>query len=180
MTVLVDMDDVIENLVPAWVNFLNEKYECNVTLDDIKSWDITEAFPGLSAEQIFEAPSSDDFWKTVIPLPGAVEGLKTLIDENHDVYIVTATWYGTLKAKMEYVLFKYFPFIKWDKVIITSNKQLVKGDVLIDDGPHNLIGGDYKKILFDAPHNRSFDEKSIGAVRVHNWEETISEIRRIS
>ena len=31
---------------------------------------------------------------------------------------------------------------------------------MIDDGIHNLIGGEYKKILFDAPYNRSFDDKN--------------------
>lgn len=39
---------------------------------------------------------------------------------------------------MEDLLFRWFPFITWDQVIITSRKQFIKGDVLIDDGIHNL------------------------------------------
>ena len=36
------------------------------------------------------------------------------------------------------------------------------GDVLIDDGPHNLVNGPYFRILFDQPHNRGIDEKKYG------------------
>lgn len=180
MKLLVDMDDVIECLVPAWAEYINSKYKTNVSAEEITDWDICKAFPGLTPAQVFEGPSSDEFWKTVKPMPGAVDGLKTLMNEGFDIFIVTATWYGSLAAKMDYVLFKYFPFIKWNHVIITSNKQMIKGDILIDDGPHNLVEGDYSKILFDAPHNRTFDEKTIGAVRVHNWEEAIAEVRHIA
>ncbi|MBR4813702.1 MAG: hypothetical protein IKZ69_07320 [Lachnospiraceae bacterium] len=47
---------------------------------------------------------------------------------------------------------------------------------MIDDGIHNLIGGSYRKILFDAPYNRDFDEKALGIVRVKNWQEIEAEI----
>ena len=30
---------------------------------------------------------------------------------------------------------------------------MIKGDVLIDDNPNNLVGGEYKKILFNKSHN---------------------------
>ena len=100
--------------------------------------------------------------------------------EGHEIYVVTATHYKTLRAKMERVLFRYFPFLDWSHVIITENKHLIRGDVLIDDGPHNLTGGTYRKILFEAGHNLSFDEKSVGAVRVRSWEEACAEVRRIA
>ena len=48
---------------------------------------------------------------------------------------------------------------------------MVRGDVLIDDAPHNLVGGEYAKILFDRPHNRSFDHVANDALRVNTWEE---------
>lgn len=48
---------------------------------------------------------------------------------------------------------------------------MIKGDVLVDDGIHNLIGGDYRKILVDAPYNREFNEKEYGMVRVKIWKE---------
>jgi hypothetical protein len=43
---------------------------------------------------------------------------------------------------------------------------MIRGDVLIDDGIHNLEGGDYKKILFTAAHNRNYDAEANGMIRV--------------
>ena len=113
-------------------------------------------------------------------MPGAAEGLKELMADGHEIFVVTATGYETLRAKMEKVLFRYFPFIPWSRVIITEKKQLISGDILIDDGSHNLTGGSYRKILFSAGHNRGFDETSIGAVRVSNWKEVVAAVRKIA
>lgn len=180
MTILVDMDDVLEKLVKAWVECLNERYNTNVRYQDISQWDIHVFFPTLTVEQVYEIPDTEGFWKRVQPMEGAPEALKSFIDKGHEVIIVTATTYESLKDKMDFVLFKYFPFLTWDQVIVTSRKQLIKGDILIDDSPRNLENGDYHKILFTAAHNRTFDEKSIGAVRVNNWEEAVREVEKIS
>jgi 5'(3')-deoxyribonucleotidase len=95
------------------------------------------------------------------------------MDEGHEVYIVTATEIEHVEEKMKKLLFRYFPFLDWGQVIITRRKQLIRGDILIDDGIHNLEGGDYRKILFTAPHNRSYDARANGMIRVDTWEEAV-------
>ena len=80
---------------------------------------------------------------------------------------------GDLEEKMNGLLFRYFPFLTWDRVIVTGRKQMIRCDVLIDDGVHNLEGGDYKKILFTAPHNRQYDAEANGMVRADTWEDVI-------
>ena len=65
-------------------------------------------------------------------------------------------------------------------MIVTNKKQLVRGDVLIDDGVHNLIGGEYYKILVDAPYNRAFDAESHGIRRVRGWDEIIAIIDELN
>lgn len=180
MTILVDMDDVLEQLVKGWVEYLNERYGIHASPDDITEWNMERNFPTLTAEQVYGAIHEDDLWDHVYPMPGAVEALEKLIREGHQVYVVTATEYQSLRAKMEKVLFRYFPYLSWRQVIITQNKHMIKGDVLIDDGPHNLQGGEYKKILFHATHNSAFDEHTVGAIRVYNWQETYDEVQRIA
>ena len=147
MIILVDMDDTIEHLLKAWVNGVTEKYGRCVSCDEIVSWDVSAAFPGLTHEQVYEIPMKPGFWKTVEPIEDAPEVLSRLIASGNEVYIVTATPYESIFEKMSEVLFKYFPFLSWDQVIVTSRKQLIRGDVLIDDGIHNLEGGQYKKVL---------------------------------
>ena len=56
---------------------------------------------------------------------------------------------------------------------------MIRGDVLIDDGVHNLEGGAYAKILMTAPHNRNYDAEGNGMVRVHNWTQVEEAVRKI-
>ena len=171
LTILIDMDDTLEDLLGAWVSYLNTQYGTNVDKEDIRQWDISVAFPSLSKTQVYEPILLDDFWKTVQPKDGAVEVVQKLISDGHRIYVVTASAYETLRTKMEDVLFRYFSFLSWGDVIITSCKQMIKGDILIDDGVHNLLGGEYTGVLMDAPHNADFHNEDVGIVRVHSWDE---------
>ena len=180
MTILVDMDDVLEQLVAGWCAYLHDRYGTETTASDVKEWNMSKAFPSLTHAEVYGATEDDALWDYVKPMPGAKEGLEALLEDGHEIFVVTATGYETLRAKMEKVLFRYFPFIPWSRVIITEKKQLISGDILIDDGPHNLTGGSYRKILFSAGHNRGFDETSIGAVRVSNWKEVVAAVRKIA
>ena len=180
MTILIDMDDTIESLLKAWVSGVNRKYGRSVSHEDVGSWDVSTAFPGLTHEQVYAVPLEKGFWKTVEPIPGAAEAIQRFMAAGHEVFIVTATPYESVTEKMSDLLFRYFPFLSWKQLIITSRKQLIRGDVLIDDGVHNLEGGDYIKILMTAPHNRNYDAEANGMIRVHNWAEIEEVINRIS
>ena len=173
------MDDVLENLSEAWVDYLNLKYGTNVSADNVVDWKISQFFPELSEDQVYRALCDDELWKTVRPLDGASEALQSLMRDGHQVYIVTNSHYRTLIAKMENVLFNYFPFLSWDQVIIASHKQMIRGDVLVDDGIHNLIDGDYIKILMDRPYNRSFDADAAGMYRVYDWNDILVLLEQI-
>ena len=171
MIILIDMDDTIEQLLRAWLDGVNRRYGRSVAYDDITDWDVSAPYPGLTREQVYAIPDEPGFWGTVRPIEGAAEVIKRFMDAGHEVYIVTATHYVSIPEKMDDLLFRWFPFISWDQVIITSHKQMIKGDVLIDDGIHNLEGGDYIKILMTAPHNRCYDAEANGMIRAGNWAE---------
>lgn len=48
LTILVDMDDVLENLVECWVNELNKKCCSSLREEDITDWRIAKFFPQLT------------------------------------------------------------------------------------------------------------------------------------
>ena len=179
MTILVDMDDVLEQLVAGWVALLNERYGTDTKYEDVACWDISTAFPTLTEEQVYAVEVEEALWDYVKPMPGADKVLRKLIRDGHEIYIVTATKYQTLRKKMETVLFPNFPYIDWHHVIVTYNKSMIRGDILIDDGPHNFSGGSFRKILFTRSHNKSFDADSVGAVRADSWDEVYEEICKI-
>lgn len=170
LTILFDADDVAEMLLDSWVNTLNDRYGTSVCVEDVTDWDVSLAFPTLTKEQIYGVLQDSELWSNLTPMPGAQECLQRLYDEGHDLYMVTATDYRTCRAKIERIL-ELFPFLDVNHIIIAHNKQMIKGDILIDDGPHNLINGDYRKILFDRPHNRKFDAAANDMLRVKSWKE---------
>lgn len=170
-TILIDVDDTIENLVEEWCKYLNEKYGTSVSHNDISDWDIRQFFPDLTPDQVYEPLHTEDIWYRLSPKDEAVEYVKRLIEDGHDIYLCTSTNYRNVKSKYEGVVQRLFPYIDWERVIVTYNKQMLKADFLIDDYINNLVGGDYKKILMDAPHNRSIDLKGTDIFRAKNWKE---------
>lgn len=168
--VLLDVDDTLIDLLPAWCKCLNQLYGLDVQPEEITEWDISKFFPTLTKKQIFEPLHADGFWATVKPKDGAITYVKQLIDDGFDVYVCTSTDYRNVQPKYEHIIAKHFPFISWEKVIITNKKQMIKADFLVDDGVHNHKGGDYFKVLVSTPHNRSYDAEENGMVRSESWE----------
>ena len=178
-TILIDIDDTIENLCGAWVDWLNREYGTSVDYTQITQWDISKFFPNLTKEQVYEPLHNPHLWEYVQPKDGAVEYVKKLIDDGYNVYLCTTTDYRNVKPKFESVIQKHFPYISWNQVIVIDKKQMVKADALIDDGVHNLAGGDYIKILVSAPHNMAFNAPENGMYRVNNWKEIYSLVHRL-
>lgn len=180
ITLLVDMDDTIENLLPAWAERLNNKYGTSVQGDDITDWDVHRFFPSLTKDEVYSPLYEDKFWETVQPKTDAIHYLSQLNNLGFKLYICTNSNYQTIRCKLEYIIDRYFPFISWWNVITICNKQLINADILVDDGIHNLIGGSYKKILMTASHNKDFDADSNGIIRVNDWHEAFDAIIKIS
>lgn len=171
ITILVDMDDTIEDLLGAWCKWLNEVYDTKVNPSDIKDWDISKSFPMLSKKEVFEPLKYSTFWKSVKPKEDAVEYLNKLFELGFEIYLVTSTHYENIEDKYFFIVQRYFPFINWDHMIIAANKSMIKGDFLIDDAVHNLGKGDFQSILMTAPHNKDFPAERHNMIRADNWEQ---------
>ena len=162
------------------MQYLNEKYCQDVEWKLIRDWDICKAYPTLKYTEIYGALQDPKLWELVEPIPFAAGIIEQLIKEGHQIYIVTSSYYKTIETKFDTVIFKYFPMIDWEHVIIACNKKMIKGDVLVDDGPHNLEGGDYAKILMSSPHNFNYPAESNGMVRAKSWFDIYNEIQKLA
>jgi 5'(3')-deoxyribonucleotidase len=66
---------------------------------------------------------------------------------------------------------------------------MVKGDIIIDDGLHNMYGNHKYKLLLDKPWNRNSERnvklsineimEAFNITRVNNWQEIIPVINEI-
>lgn len=166
---LCDADDVIENLVECWVRKLNRRFGLNVQKEQIIDWDMTMFFPELTKEQVYAPIFEKEFWTELSAMPDCFDILNEL-NEKYDLHIATATNYQTCDTKIDRIL-ELYPFLRWKQFIIASNKQLLRGKYLIDDGIHNFAGGEYQGILYTQPHNAAYNAEAAGLIRVHNWQE---------
>lgn len=160
----VDMDDVLAKLLPKWIEVINENERESVSLNDIKSWDLEKYF--RCGRKVFDYLTYD-LYRNLPVMENSQEVLKKL-QEKYDIYIVTtATLYiDSLVAKIEW-LEEHFPFIDKNHVVLCGNKNIIKANIMIDDGVHNLEMFDGVHLLFDAPHNRN----NQNFTRVYNWKQ---------
>tara|TARA_B100001094_G_C18102887_1_gene756761 strand:+ start:768 stop:1247 length:480 start_codon:yes stop_codon:yes gene_type:complete len=73
-------------------------------------------------------------FSTFKPIPGSKEAVQELLDMGHDIYIASTAPWNNPKAWMQKRLWieEHFPALK-RKLTLTHHKNLLVGDVLIDD-----------------------------------------------
>lgn len=177
MIILIDCDETIWNLLEAWVSVLNKRYNENVLWQNVNTWDMSAVYPNLTKQQIYEPLCEEELWELVKPKFDAVKYVPKLYEEGHEVYFVTSTDYRNIKFKVK-LLEDFFPDIPIQNLITTYHKNLIKGDILIDDYINNFKGVD-GGILFTAPYNKDIDVESLGLYRCNDWEEIYNHINDI-
>ena len=179
LVVMFDIDDVLWHLVPKWIETINNRHGTNVQPDEVTDWEIEQFFPSLTRTQVFAPIIEDWFWDTLQPTEDAVKILSKIHKDGHKIKLITATDYRNVTVKVNKIL-SLFPVITWNDITITADKQSIRGDVLVDDRPKNLIGGDYHKILMSIPHNKAFDAKAHGIDRVNTLTEAYEIIKQLA
>jgi 5'(3')-deoxyribonucleotidase len=175
----IDVDDTLWNLTIPWVEALNERYGLSVKSENITDWDICRFFPSLTREQVFGILDEEGFWQRLKPAEFSVWFLEQLIKDGYKIKIITSSHWKNIKQKVERFL-EVFPMLAWKDVTVTTDKPSVRVNVLIDDAPHNLEGGDYHKILMSRPHNLSYGNTIDRMYRVRNLDEAYKIIKKIS
>lgn len=175
ITILVDWDDVINDLMPKALDLLNAKLGTAYTLESFPEFNFSKYLPEADSNALHALFLNEDLWNKLRPTKDAQETLKRMMADGHEVLIVTATSWHNVAWKMEW-LAKYFPFIQWDQVIVTSRKDKVRGDWLIDDNPQNIKNHPYGRVCIDKPWNRSLNDDIYDVIRVTNLKDAYEAI----
>lgn len=161
MNIGFDFDNVLNDMLDLWCDALNVlvKPEERKQAKDIVVYSMEQNYPSLTKQQIYEPLKTKVFWHSVKFKPGAVKLIEKLKSAGHNIFIVSSSYPGTLSDKYNYCMIKLEPYIQWDNIIITSNKDLLVLDVLVDDYPKNLEGKFIKyPILFKYSYNKDAQE----------------------
>jgi 5'-nucleotidase len=104
-------------------------------------------------------------------MKGSVEAVKQL-NEKYEVFIVSAAmeFPNSLPEKYEW-LAEHFPFLTWHQLVFCGSKNVVQGDIMIDDYFRNLDPFNGQTILFTQPHNVGMNNKN--HIRVGCWDDIL-------
>ncbi len=127
-------------------------------------------------EKNFDTPHTEEIWnirrekgffRALTPIPGAIQALNHLESVGCEVFIVTAPIRTPHSAseKLEWIA-SHLGDAWVHRTILTRDKTLVQGDVLIDDNPRvaGVCTPPWEHILFDQPYHQDVPKRRL------NWE----------
>lgn len=172
MRFLIDADGVIAD----WGNAYNESLDAfgeEAALiprhADQRGFNLNEGRTKRERDIIAAVMIERGFYSRLQPIPGAVQALKAAVKAGHDVRIVTSPWVSNptcASDKLNWIVEHYGSH--WGaRVVITADKTVVRGDILVDDKP-KITGSmqpEWEHVLFDQPYNRAVDKR-----RIHHWQ----------
>lgn len=188
------MDEVLAQWLEKVVRYYNEDYGTSFTRNDIQTWDVCLNLGPGSETALRSYMRYDRFYDDLEPMPGALEGVKKLVDDGHDVMIATAVPKSATMAYSGKVawLHRFMPFFPINNFMATQRKYLLAScaDVLLDDGMHNIIPWakmGKPAVIFDAPWNQTDspdaaaqDLTGLPIQRIKHWNEFLKLIDGMS
>jgi len=188
MTIAIDIDEVLSELLSKVLEHYNSLYNTNLTQDKCLSYRWQEHF-GIDLRRtldIYQDFINSGKLKELAVVPGAVEGIKKIRDK-HKLVIVTSRG-ACLKNDTEYWLDKHFPNYFNDihylrEGLYDSMKkskfqtcQEINSDFFIEDDVDHLNefrDNKTKVLVYDHPWNQSF-ETTDNFSRVHSWAQIVN------
>jgi 5'(3')-deoxyribonucleotidase len=135
-----------------------------------------DCFPEGTGEDFGGWDNVPTIFSKMQPMPGAIEAFKKLASE-HDVYIVsTAPWHNSTawSDKRDWVV-RHLGEAAEKRLILTHHKNLVRGDVIIDDRTKRGVAE------HEAHHIHFGRDPDTGERNAHpDWASALSAVDRIA
>ncbi|HAI58717.1 MAG TPA: 5'-3'-deoxyribonucleotidase [Xanthomonadaceae bacterium] len=162
MLILIDQDGVLADFErgfhTAWQAIGPRHGHPPLPLEERRSFHVRDDYPPHLEEAVVSVYTAPGFYRALPPVPGAVEAMAELLDLGHDVRICTSPlnqYRYCVPEKYEWVEAHLGPaFVQ--RMVVTKDKTLVVGDVLVDDKP-DVTGAcqpAWRHVLYDQPYNR--------------------------
>lgn len=176
MVILVDMDGVIVDFEEGFLRGWRKRYPKLqfVPLERRKTQKIKDNYPAEYSSKIEDIYNKPGFYKTLKAIPQAVEALTIMQQLVGDVFICSTPLSKNPKNMQERYdwIRRYLGEFWTRRLILTSDKTLIRGDILIDDWVRTgLYQPVWELVLFDQPYNKGENNKR--RLNWSNWKEVL-------
>lgn len=169
--ILVDLDDTIAQWNLRYDQGL-EKFDRNHTIPRAHEMTQFNLYEGRSSTEqmvISAVMNEPGFYRDLDPMPGAYDALWEMHDTGLEVFLVTSPWISNPTCASDKLAW-VGGFLGQDwmhRTVITHDKTIVAGDILIDDKPKitGYATPSWTQVIFDQPHNQDVTDR----VRLTNW-----------
>lgn len=172
-SILIDLDDCLNNLSEVWIKLYNQKYNDNLIFNNITDWEIHNIVKPECGMKIYEMLKTEGmFSKLVEPIEEAIEATE-ILSRYFELYILTSCGDPQcIKEKYEFIE-THYPHISTSDIITCKNKALITGNYVIDDYHENLKPMKCeKKFLINKPYNFLMELPN-DIIRVTNWSDIL-------
>jgi 5'-nucleotidase len=166
--VLLDCDGVLADFCGGVFDLVFDASGVRLTTENLEGYDDifekTARFHPTKA--LKEKVSKPGFCTKLRPLAGARDGVDSLRRAGHDIVIVTSPWHSETWCRERVLWLKRHFEIPERDVIFAKRKDLVRGDLFVDDDPKHVDGYPGQALLWDQPYNRGYT----GRYRARSWD----------
>lgn len=182
--ILFDLDGVLTDFEKGFLKRWKIRYPKLpfIELEDRNGQNVREDYRRLDntyedlINAIFREP---DFFSEMPLINGALEALNEAERQGYNVFICTTLLHNPseMASRMMWLRRTFGEY--WaEKVIMTRDKTLVCGNILIDDRPYiaGVINQTFEHIIFDQPYNRE-EKKKQRIIGWNNWEHVLPTLK---
>lgn len=165
-TIILDSDGVCVQTMEKVLRLYNEEYHLDFTLEDITKGNLSKV--QKKGTDMFKYFKEDGFFLDLESVFESKKYIDKLIEDGHDIYICTSSPKSGIIDKINN-LTNLFSNIKEENIIPISAKHLLKGDIILDDGVHNIETSICDiKVLYTRPWNNT---KKGDFFRISSWKD---------
>ncbi|HJX05377.1 MAG TPA: 5'-3'-deoxyribonucleotidase [Candidatus Nanoarchaeia archaeon] len=177
MIILVDLDDVLADFEKGFIDNWRKKYPDKpyIPLKERTVFKVDNQYPSELKHLVRETYCAPRFYRNLPLIKGGKEAIQEMKQKEHDVFICTSP----LSRYEDCVLEKY----EWveehlgrdwtKKLIVTKDKTLIRGNILIDDNPvpKGVLVPTWEHVIYDFPYNRHIKDKR--RITWQSWNEVL-------
>ena len=178
MRILVDMDGVIADFDGEFLQRYRRRHPDKLyyPFEQRTEFYVKDQYPEELKPLVAEILLEPTFFRDMMPMDGAMEALLEMEAVGLEVFICSSpftTYQNCVLEKYQWV--ESYLGSEWvNRIILTKDKTLVRGDILIDDKPE-ITGVDvpnWEHILYDRPYNQGVKKRRL---TWKNWKDVLTQ-----